>query len=330
MWGGFMAYKDPGFIRITKEIKRLRRRLHEAEEEIRDITNKHRKRRQNNFINHLKGRIGWLLFDCGDFKKGIAIYLSMSWKTHGEEKYLGIGRGLMEMGYYFEAGRIMEKGLKRFPESSPLWTALGVLHYRIADHFNALKYFEAALKLDPKSRHTLYDKALSLNSLECYEEAAELLKYLIEKYPNDPEYLTEMGYSLTSQGYDEDAITFYKRAKDTGYPSPEIYSGLYCTYANLGLQEAALEMAEKGLREFPDVPYMYANLGQGYFERGWVEEARNILNEGLRKFPDDEDIQNLLEKIDDEIENPDKGKTPPIIGLLLLLSLLHKRFWKKK
>jgi hypothetical protein len=42
-------------------------------------------------------------------------------------------------------------------------------------------------------------------------------------------------------------------------------------------------------------------------EVGWVEEAMGILNEGLRKFPGDEDIENLLEKIEDETDDPEKG-----------------------
>jgi len=87
---------------------------------------------------------------------------------------------------------------------------------------------------------------------------------------------------------------------------------------------------EKGLREFPDEPYMYANLGQGYFEKGWTDEARNVLQQGLKKFPYDEQLKELLEKIDDETDDPDKGKKPPIIGLLLLLSIIQKRLGKKK
>jgi hypothetical protein len=74
---------------------------------------------------------------------------------------------------------------------------------------------------------------------------------------------------------------------------------------------------------------MYPNMGQGHFEMGWVEEARSILNEGLRKFPGDEDIENMVQKIEDETDDPDKGKKPPILGLLLLLSLIQKRVGRK-
>ena len=95
----------------------------------------------------------------------------------------------------------------------------------------------------------------------------------------------------------------------------------------MGFKNDALQVAEEGVREFPDdCPELYALLPNAYFEMGWVKEARNILNEGLRKFPGDEDIENMLECIEDETNDPDKGKKPPILGLLFLLSLIQKRF----
>ena len=97
------------------------------------------------------------------------------------------------------------------------------------------------------------------------------------------------------------------------------------------MKNDALHIAEEGLQEFPDDhPVIYMGLGNAYFEMGWLEEARGILNEGLRKFPGDEVIESMLKRIEDETDNPDKGKKPPIIGLLLLLSLIQKRFGKKK
>ena len=323
--GRVLAYQNPRLIRIIKDIKRQKKELLEAEEELRNITNKQRKRRKINFINSLKECIGWLLLDCCEYKEGLYFYRSLPWKNCAECKYVGIGRALMEMGYYVDAKRILKKGLKRFPESSYLWIILGFLHYRLDHNFEALKYFETALKFEPKNRNAFYGKALSLNSLGCYEEAAEILINLIERWPDNHEYLLQMGYSLSVQGYDEDAISFYKRAKDKGYLSPNLYDGLYCTYMNLGLEEAALEMAEEGLREFPDVPFMYANLCEGYFEKGWIDEARNVLQQGLKKFPFDESIKEILEKIEDETDDSDKGKKPPIIGLLLFLSLIQKK-----
>ena len=63
---------------------------------------------------------------------------------------------------------------------------------------------------------------------------------------------------------------------------------------------------------------------------GWVEEARGILTEGLRKFPGDEVVENMLKRIEDKTDDPDKGKKPPIVNLLLLFILDQKNMGKKK
>ena len=39
----------------------------------------------------------------------------MSWRTHGEDKYNGIARALIEMEYYDEARQLLEKGLQEIP-----------------------------------------------------------------------------------------------------------------------------------------------------------------------------------------------------------------------
>jgi hypothetical protein len=63
---------------------------------------------------------------------------------------------------------------------------------------------------------------------------------------------------------------------------------------------------------------------------GWLEEARGILTEGLSKFPGDEVVENMLKRIEDKTDDPDKGKKPPIVNLLLLFILDQKNMGKKK
>jgi tetratricopeptide (TPR) repeat protein len=309
--------KDPRVIRILKEIKRLRKRLYKARHEFKHANSLNYKNYLKFYMDDLKARIGWLLMDCGEYEKGLTLYQALSWRTHGEEKYNGLCRALVEMENYGEATRLLERGLKRFPESGCLLVATGLLNKRLGNNYEALKCFEYALELYPENTHVLYNKSLALNDLGCYEEAAEILNPLLEDYPDDPDCFVEMGYSILSQGYPEEAVQFYKKAYETGCLHPGIYEGLYCSYIDLGLQEEALEIAEEGLREFPDIPGMYENLGHCYFERGWIDEARDLLQEGIRKFPDDERLRDLLKEIEDEEDDPDRGPLPMLIALII-------------
>jgi tetratricopeptide (TPR) repeat protein len=211
------------------------------------------------------------------------------------------------MEHYAEGRRVLEKGLKRFPESTLLYISMGIAyHLEEYDHV-ALLYYKYALQCSPADRHALYQKAVSLNCLSCYEEAESILRELNMKYPDDPDYIAWIGHCLFGQGYHEEAIRYYTQAKNMGYLRPDLHARLYIAYCCMGLKNDALHIAEEGLREFPDDhPEIYMSLGDAYFEMGWVEEAKSILNEGLRKFPGDEDIQNLL-------VNWKYGKRPSLI-----------------
>lgn len=283
------------------------------------------RQRIKNCIAELKDQLAWELLDAGENEKGLAMYQTLSWRTHAEVKFTGMARALIEMEYYNEAGKLLGKGLSRFPESVPLLIAMGCLHQRLDNDFEALKYFEQAVKFTPDGRNALYNKALSLNNLGYYEDAEPIIKDLIEKYPDDPEYLVEMGYIDICRGYPEEAIPFYKKAKDAGYLNWSVYDGLFWSYFNMGLKNDALEIAIEGIKELPDShSRLYGDLSSIYKEMGWIDEAKDILKKGLGVFPEDNDLMELLKEIEDEENNPDNGKKPPIKEILIIAALIKK------
>jgi len=324
-----MDKRDSKLISICEDIDNLKKRVKNVRRKLKQKGSESTRKDLIHVLSDLNNQLAWSLLDAGEFEKGLAIYQSMSWRTHGEDKYNGICRALIEMEYYDEARRFLERGLQRFPESHCLLVGMGLLHRRLGHDFDALRYFKQALKCNPGNRHALYDKAITLSELGYYEDSLSIVNKLIKKYPDDPEYFIETGYCNLMIGYPENAIEYYKKASDTGFASPSIYGGLFCAYLEMGLKKEALEMAQKGIKKFPDVPAMYENLGEAYFEYGWVDDAKKALEEGLKKFPDDERLKEVLKKIEDDTDDPDKNRKPPLIGIMLLLSLILKKLGKK-
>ncbi|MCX5718231.1 MAG: hypothetical protein NTW44_08045 [Nitrospirae bacterium] len=320
-----MNKKDPRLKVIYQEIKKLKRRLSRAQKGLGENTGNCAGREYKNCIAELKNQLAWALLDAGENENGLAMYQTLSWRTHAEMKFTGMARALIEMEYYNEARKLLGKGLSRFPESVPLLIAMGCLHQRLDNDFEALKYFEQAVKFTPDGRNALYNKALSLNNLGYYEDAEPIIKDLIEKYPDDPEYLVEMGYIDICRGYPEEAIPFYKKAKDAGYLNWSVYDGLFWSYYNMGLKNDALEIAIEGIKELPDShSRLYGDLSSIYKEMGWIDEAKDILKKGLEVFPEDNDLMELLKEIEDEENNPDNGKKPPIKEILIVAALIKK------
>jgi tetratricopeptide (TPR) repeat protein len=318
------------------ELKTLKEEYLMATRELSRVKSNTKRRELKEYVDDLKMRLGWALLDHGKFEQGLALFESLSWRGYGETKYNGIARALIEMRHYDEARRILEKGLKEFPESCALWTCLGNLNDILGDHFESLICFEAAIRCDSeKSSGTLYNKALALMGLGSHTDAVSIIDRLIEEYPEEAKYLAERGNCALETGYPFEALQYYQKAMALFSESPDMHTGVciyagYCSaYIELGMKREAIVIALEGLKRFPDEDsVLYHNAGAAFLGMGWRKEGLEILKKGVEKFPNDEELKKFLKDVEDDMDDPDKGDKPPILGLLLLMALIHKK-WRK-
>ena len=327
-----MTKKESLIVSNYKEFRDLNKKYLKIQRKLEKTRSSIAQRELKEYLDDLKEEMGWRLLDLGEYEKGLALYISLPWKTHGEAKYNGMVRALLEMQYYDEARRLLEKGLKKFPESYVLWNARGVLDQRLGYNLESLRCFQFALKYIPEGQsEALFNVASALSELGRHREALKVLQDLVQKHPEDPRYLVGLATCSLDMGYPKDAVKYYRIARKAGYSNAGIYQGLCCAYSAMGLKKEAMEEAMEGIKKFPDEePGLYENMGELYFEMGWVNESRDILNEGLKRFPNDEGIKEMLAKVDDEPDDPDGGNKPTLPGLILLIALLYKKFGKRK
>jgi len=249
----------------------------------------------------------------------------------------GMARALIEMGRYDEARRILEKGLRKFPSSYALWIDMGGLCSELGNDFEALKCLDLALQFAPEDNSAgLYNKAMVLIKLGCYGDALPIMDEVIEKCPDDPKYLADRGCLALDMGYPQEALQYYKKAMEIWQRNPVdytgicLYTGLCSTYSELGMKKEAVEIALEGIKKFPDEdPALYQNVAATFFEMGWRKETMEALKKGIEKFPEDEELKNFLKDMEDDMDDPDKGDNPPILGLLLLMAMLYRKMKKK-
>jgi tetratricopeptide (TPR) repeat protein len=114
------------------------------------------------------------------------------------------------------------------------------------------------------------------------------------------------------------------------YTGVQIYAGLCHAYFEMGEKRKAMEVALEGLKRYPNEDaILYHNVGASFWEMGWKEEARDVLKEGLEKFPEDEELRQFFKDVDDDMDDPDGGINPPILGLMLLTAILQRRFGRR-
>jgi len=328
--GGKMNSKQTELKTLKEEYLMAARRLSRVKSEA-------KRRELKEHVDDLKINLGWTLLDHAEYEQGLVLFESLSWRDFGETKYNGIARALIEMKHYGEARKILEEGLKELPESCALWTCLGNLNEGLGDHFESLICYEAAIRCDTeKDPGTLLNKALALMGLGSHTDAVSILNHLIDEYPEEPLYFAERGNCALETGYPLEALQYYQEAMAVYSESSDmhtgvcIYAGLCSAYIELGMKREAIVTALEGLKRFPDgYPVLYYNAAAAFSGMGWGEEMLEILKKGVEKFAEDEDLNEFLREVEDDMDDPDKGDNPPILGLLLLMALIHKK-WRKK
>lgn len=135
--------------------------------------------------------------------------------------YLYNGVALTDAKRNEEAAKTLLAGSKLVVDND---YQLKEFYVRLADNYNTLKnysesdkYYEKALKLDPKDPLVLnnYSYYLSLRK-ENLERAAEMSKLSNELRPDQPSYLDTYGWILYVQGKYEDARIWIQKAIDNG------------------------------------------------------------------------------------------------------------------
>jgi protein O-GlcNAc transferase len=280
--------------RREREIQKLHAKTEKLSIAIKTTTDHRKKEALRTKRYGLIAQIGNLYLDQREFEKARTLYESLPWKSHGEDRYHGITRELIEEGKYEEAKSLLEEGLSKYPESWELLNSMGLVFQRTDDHYVALKYFESALAIvDNNNAEMLYNKALALNCLGYHEEALKVLTELLEKVPDDPGYLIEMGYCNLERKEPWAAIYYYRSAKEMGYEADSVYGGLYCSYAEAGLYHEAYMTAREGVEKFPDTVGLYENLAEAARDLGSLEEANEVIQKGLTLDPEYEPLKIL-------------------------------------
>ena len=123
----------------------------------------------------------------------------------------------------------------------------GNMSFNKSKYKEAVKWYDQALKIDPKSIGALNGKGLVFNKLERYEEAITWFDKAIEIDPNFVYALNNKGVTFANLGRYEEAITWFDKAIEI---DPKFVDALYNkggALAELGKYEEAIVWTNKAL-----------------------------------------------------------------------------------
>lgn len=109
---------------------------------------------------------------------------------------------------------------------------------------------------------------------------------MVENDENNPNYWINMGYSLTAQGKDEQAIKYYKKALELDPDNVVAHGNLGNAYSTKRDFENAKKHLEYVTRRYPEYVEGWINLGVFYGEEGnKLDQELNCFKEAIKLDP---------------------------------------------
>ncbi len=172
-------------------------------------------------------------------------------------------RILRDAGDWEAVLKLLEKGVRDFPESADLLLELGLAEEKRGNVKEAERHLRAALKLKPEEPYvqnalgyTLVDHRLSI------DEGAALIEKAHRAMPDDGAILDSMGWARYRQGKNEEAVRYLQRAWEK-HPDAEVA----------------------------------AHWGEALWQLGRLDEARQVWAQGLKKTPRDPLIRETMKRL---------------------------------
>ena len=167
----------------------------------------------------------------------------------------------------------------------------GILGWRKGNSQKAIKYLRLAAGiakiLGNKSLQSQCQNALALantkagneeDAIRSYENAANLS-------PKSGYLWNNLGQLLARKERNEEAITAFKKAVEVSPQDFMSWDGLGHVYLKMGLHQNAISAFEKALEISPTCEFSWSGIGQAYLESGQLEKAAIPLGKAVKLNP---------------------------------------------
>jgi Tfp pilus assembly protein PilF len=143
------------------------------------------------------------------------------------------------------------------------------------DEPNAMRFFNAALETDPKSKRYRYDLARIHMKRKQYPDAMRLYREILDREPASVEAMIALGITYGVEGRDSLSENMYRAAIAADSTSLLAYENLAGLYLKRNQPDRALALLEKCIGIAPREPRLYDDMRILYTRIGDREKAKS-------------------------------------------------------
>lgn len=161
-------------------------------------------------------------------------------------------------GYYSEAERKARKAFELYENGRML---------------QALDALERALEINPSSSSWHFNKALTLDAVNQFDDAISEYEIALQLDPSDLEILNSLAVDYTRTGQYDLAIDTFEQIQELDPAFEPCYCNRIITYTEMGQHELAEQMFYLAQQINSDCALCYYNIGNSLFARGEYKRA---------------------------------------------------------
>ena len=201
------------------------------------------------------------------------------------------------------AVEVLESLAQTFADKPLVHAALGDLLARVERREEALDAYGASLALrrddDRAAWRVYYARGIVHENLDNFDDMERDFRKALELYPNQPEVLNYLGYSLVEQNSKlDEALGMIETAVQERPESGYIIDSLAWVYYKLGRFEDAVEPMERAVALLPVDPIVNDHLGDVYWMVGREREAEFQWKRALSFDPEEKDGDRIRRKLE--------------------------------
>lgn len=178
-------------------------------------------------------------------------------------------------------------------------------YVKMAEALVGLKDYEAAKRVLAKARSLQNDHPGAL--LMCgrvamagldKEMAVEVLDLLASKRPADVGFIVEIGNMALENGWPDEAIRYYEKARTRGPKVIHVYNRLGIAHSRAGRYESAMAMYELALELDEADAGIHFNIGMTHHRMGEESKALELFKTAKKLDPDMGEAHEWIEKLE--------------------------------
>jgi tetratricopeptide (TPR) repeat protein len=211
-----------------------------------------------------------------------------------------------------KAQSLAEKTMESNPKNAKAYLVLGQALSKLGEHDAARKQLELAVSLDPSFPNG-YALAIEYLKLKDTNQAAKLFDEMLAGFGDTAEIHFQFGTAYARNGYEEQAVSEFKRtlAKDNRFPGAHYSLG--AAYL-LGLGEVASQVAavsefREELKIQPNDPLSHWQLGHIALNEHRLEDAESELTRAAALDSQNPDIFLFLGQLYSEMNRASEAET---------------------